>query len=563
MSEHIDRYKIVKKISETAISVTYEAHDPGTGRYVAIKLLKVIENPEVEEEFIKETRVVGRLTHHNIVSIYDVGEHEGRAFIAMELLKGQSLAELMTGGKQFSWSLVANVASQLASALEYAHKQGVIHGDIRPGNIIWNREEDKLVLTDFGNAKQIKLHDTVTINVAQVNKSTPYLSPELIYNQQADNRSDLFSLGVVLYQMLTGFPPFSSEDFNDLTTQITKRAHKAISVSVTRIPEQFIKIIDKLLYKEPDERYQSASLLIQDLKLLPTDVDVPSPHTGKHVFKIAAAFLIIVSVGVLVWLTMGQEPEPVTEVKEETVPSITPIKPPPVVVKAIPEKIQISTMQASINAKLAKFECASLQASMTRKHEVNIKGHVSLEEDMISLMDLMDSFPGLANVTYEVTAIQWPFCEVVAILSADAHSNVSSSRGLKVTNSVANRRESGDRKLVFDIISPDYDAFLYVDYFHSNGKVSHLYQSQRNSQAKTKAASNLEISHPLPGGKNADPSEGLLVVLATYNPLLSKKRPDTEPAQQYLTELHREVVVNKVELSAAYLMLENFSGSNI
>lgn len=563
MPELIDRYKVIKKISDGYISETFEAHDPGTGRYVAIKLLRDIDNPEAEEEFIKETRVVGRLNHHNIVSIYDVGEHEGHAFIAMELLKGEPLSALMSGGKQFSWSIVSNIALQLASALEYAHNQGVVHGDIRPGNIIWNREDNKVVLTDFGNAKQINIYDTVTLNVAEVNQSTPYLSPELLNKQGADNRSDLFSLGVVLYQMLTGFQPFTSEDFNDLTTQITKRAHKAISVSVTQIPEQLIKIIDKLLYKEPEERYQTAGLLIQDLELLPSKIDVPSPYRGKHHFRIAAGVLIAVSLGIVLYIMKDNmlEIESVATTEIEAAPEDVITPPPHLLPKQIPEKVQISSLQASINTKLAKFECASLYANMTTQNEVIIKGHVSLEDDMMSLMDLMDGFPGLSNVTYEVNAIQWPFCEVIGILSEDTHANISNKQGLTVVNGSLNKQLSRDNKLYFKVTSPDYDSFIYVDYYNRNGTVTHLHQSKGELGAKIKASNNWEISHR--DSNSADYSESLVVVLATYNPLFVKNRPRVEPAQQYLAELHREVVVNKVELSATYLMLEHISASKI
>lgn len=554
----IDRYEIVAKIGEGSIAEVFKAHDPKTGRMVAIKLLK---DHRAIAEFIHETRMIGRLSHHNIVTIYDVGEFEGKPYFAMEYLDGHFLDTELASGNRFRWPQVVNIAKQLASALDYAHNQGLTHGDIKPGNILWDSSANKVVLTDFGNAKQVNIYDTDTLKVSKVNPSAPYMSPEHIKGQTVDQRSDLFSLGTVLYQLLTGEKPFDSDDFAQLTTQITQRAHKAISISVTQVPEQLIKIVDRLLYKNPDERIQTAADLLEELNGLPMETQLPSALSGKRSFAIASGFVAVVSGVVMAWAWFQEPPvapgNPPLQAEANAAAKPETTAEPMAREKPLQEAQQESNLQANINQSLAKFECASLRAELTSTKEVHIRGHVSMEEDVIALMDLLDGFPGVNNVTYEVTSLKWPFCEAVAILSPDLHANVGPQRGLDLNN--VRHAQTDSRQAAFEVTAPDFDAFLYIDHYLSDGNVRHLQPDAKQVVALTRAGTKFLLEETVTGKISGD---SLVVVMATYTPIMGQ-RPSLEPAQKYLAELHRQVVVNKIEIAADYLVLETVPAAEI
>jgi len=542
----IGRYQILAKIGEGHLSICYQAHDPKTGRKLAIKLLK---NNDSLDEFVQETRIIGKLSHHNIVTIYDVGEHNGHAFIAMELLQGDPLDLYLRHASRMRWSLVVEVAKQLASALDYAHNQGIMHGDIKPSNIVYDTQNRKAVLTDFGNAKQADIYQTRTLKVNEVSASTPYLSPERLHGLQADQRSDLYSLGCVLYQLLTGEKPFDSADFEELTTQITQRAHKAISVSVNQVPEKLINIVDRLLYKNPRDRIQSAAELLAELNNLPDDVDLPNARSGRRFLAVSVAALVLASFAFAMYIIVSPPPARETPVAETPSVDETPKQARLTPVETARKQ---TSLEASINKSLSKFECSSLFAELTGDKQVRIRGHVSMEEDLISVMDMMDSIPEVNNVTYEVNALKWPFCEAVSILSVDMHQNVSNKQGLKLIGKNTASTEKNSESIQFEVDAPDFDAYLYLDYYHSDGTVRHLLPNQNNtSTAKAKSKISLDATLEV-----SDDGQGLLVLIASYNPLTGK-RPVSEPAQQYLSELHKQVVVNKVPLAADYLLLEN------
>lgn len=551
----IGRYEILSEIGEGRLSVVYEANDPKTNRKVAIKLLK---DKTSLDEFLRESRLIGKLSHHNIVTIYDFGEHQGHPYVAMELLQGQPLDLLLRHSQRLRWSQVVELAKQLASALDYAHNLGIMHGDIKPANILYDSENHKAILTDFGNAKQTDIYETHTLKVHEVDASTPYLSPEHVRGQQVDQRSDLFSLGVVLYQLLTGEKPFDAADFQELTTQITQRAHKAISVSVNQVPEQLIHIVDRLLYKNPEDRIQSAAELLQELERLPQHFDIPSAHGGRRVVAFSAAILVLASFAAAVYVITSPPPEPApSSIAEQPT---TPTPAPQTRITPLETARKQTSLEAQINKSLSKFECSSLFAELTPDKQVKIRGHVSAEEDLMAVMDLMDGFPQLNSVTYEVNALKWPFCEAVSILSVDKHKNVSRNSGLKLIGQSLGHAKAEDKKVKFEVDYPNFDAYLYMDYYQGDGTVHHILSNKAakyHGEDKHKSKYIFDTHLNLKGD-----GQGLVVVIASYNPIAGK-RPEREPAQQYLTELHKQVVVNKAELAADYLLLENIDEPKI
>ncbi len=175
-----ERYQLIKQIGQGSITNVYKAYDPRTRRNIALKVLRdeIEVNPQILEQFLKSAKLIGRMEHQNIVSIYDVGEMKGRPYITMELLSGQFLSEIVESRKQLIWQEVVEIAKQLASALKFAHSHNVIHGDLKPANIAWSQADKKVVITDFSEASLGEIVDDATLMANKGPGIPKYIAPE-------------------------------------------------------------------------------------------------------------------------------------------------------------------------------------------------------------------------------------------------------------------------------------------------------------------------------------------------------------------------------------------------
>ena len=265
MMERIGRYEILEHIGAGAMADIYRARDPEIDRVVAVKVLKNSLNDDDDiERFLREARAAGALTHPNIVTIFDVGQVDGTPYITMELLEGVTLEDLMAGGRTMSDRDVIEVAMDIASALQYAHERGVVHRDIKPSNILFmpgTRRQPKIA--DFGIAHLETTESTATLTGAVI--GTPrYMSPEQALGENIDGRSDLFSLGVILFEMLTNeraFDAATSTSLLPLLLQITQAEPRTFKEVETDVPTGLQQIVTKLLAKKPERRFQSGAEL--------------------------------------------------------------------------------------------------------------------------------------------------------------------------------------------------------------------------------------------------------------------------------------------------------------
>ena len=271
----LGRYEISGELGRGAMGIVYKGEDPTIHRTVAIKTLRLSEFEEgeltdIKERFFREAESAGLLNHPNIVSIYDAGEEHDLAYIAMEYLHGEDLVKYTHKGKLFPLSGVLNIITQVADALDYAHKNNVVHRDIKPANIMLLKDTDKIKVTDFGIARITSSSKTKTGVVL----GTPsYMSPEQVSGKKLDGRSDIFSLGVVLFEMLTGQKPFVSEDMTSLMFQIAKEKHPSARKFNPKIPLIVEKVIDKALIKDVNQRYQNAGLMSEHLRKIIDRID--------------------------------------------------------------------------------------------------------------------------------------------------------------------------------------------------------------------------------------------------------------------------------------------------
>src|SRR5512135_931436 len=267
MISHLGRYEIVGELGQGAMGVVYKATDPLIDRIVAIKTITLSlaqeEREEYEARFYQEAKAAGRLSHPNIVTIFDVGRTGDIAYIAMEFLQGRELRDILNDKKLLPVDQVVDIVAQVALGLDYAHEHGVVHRDIKPSNIMVGRD-GHVKITDFGIARMASAG--VRTQTGMVLGSPKYMSPEQVMGKLTDQRSDIFSLGVMLYEMLTGQPPFLGENVNAIMYQTLNAIPQPPSALNAAVPEILNFIVAKALAKDLEHRYQSALDFANDLR---------------------------------------------------------------------------------------------------------------------------------------------------------------------------------------------------------------------------------------------------------------------------------------------------------
>lgn len=266
MPNQLGRYTVIKKLGEGAMGIVYMAHDPKIDRPVAIKAISLDalsddQKQDYRSRLEHEAKAAGRLTHPNIVTIFDVGEHDGNAYIAMEFLEGRELASLLENGP-LPVDRALDIAIQVASGLSFAERHHIVHRDIKPSNIMV-LEGNQVKVVDFGIAKMpVSLAKT---QAGKVIGSPLYMSPEQISGKSVTAQSDIYSLGVVLYQMLTGQLPLNADDFVSMAYKVVNEIPERPSKVDYKVPDMLDPIVMKCLEKDPQNRHHSPNELLNEL----------------------------------------------------------------------------------------------------------------------------------------------------------------------------------------------------------------------------------------------------------------------------------------------------------
>lgn len=254
----LGRYEIERELGKGAMGTVYLGRDPKINRVVAIKAIPLADEFEEEDlaearaRFFREAEMAGRLNHPAIVTVYDAGEDQGLAYIAMEYLRGQHLSHFTDPSRLLPPKTVMLLVARVAEALHYAHRQNVVHRDIKPANIMFNPDTDELKITDFGIAR---LTDTSRTKTGIVLGTPSFMSPEQLEGRPLDGRSDQFALGVSLYQLLCGQLPFRAESMPRLMHKIATEPHASVRLIRPELPACIDAIIDRALAKDADQRY--------------------------------------------------------------------------------------------------------------------------------------------------------------------------------------------------------------------------------------------------------------------------------------------------------------------
>lgn len=265
--QKIGRYEVDALVGVGGMAKVYRAHDPEIGRIVAIKVLK--DDLNIDEEystrFLREAQAAGAISHPNIVTIFDVGRQGETPYITMEFLDEESLADLFAKKERLPVRQVVKLGAQLARALDHAHRRGVVHRDIKPGNILLMERGQTVKITDFGIARLDSSDDMQKTHAGTVLGTPRYMSPEQATGQKLDGRSDLFSLGVILYEMLTGTKAFDSDNIPTLMLQILRKDPTPVRTLAPNVPLGLQRIVAKLLQKKPEKRFSTGAELAEAL----------------------------------------------------------------------------------------------------------------------------------------------------------------------------------------------------------------------------------------------------------------------------------------------------------
>jgi len=281
----LGRYEIERELGKGAMGVVYLGRDPKINRVVAIKAIALAKEfgeedlVEARARFFREAEIAGRLNHPAIVTVYDAGEDQGLAYIAMEYLRGQHLNHYTDRARLLPADTVMGLVARVADALYYAHRQNVVHRDIKPANIMFNADTDELKITDFGIAR---LTDTSRTKTGIVLGTPSFMSPEQLEGHLLDGRSDQFALGVSFYQLLGGQLPFRADSMPRLMHKIATEPHPPLRLLRPELPLSIDTVIDRALAKAAEERYETCAEFATALRACVAEFQAGRPQRSKH-----------------------------------------------------------------------------------------------------------------------------------------------------------------------------------------------------------------------------------------------------------------------------------------
>ncbi len=262
LPSHIGPFEVRERLGTGGMGVVYLAYDPPLDRFVAVKVLNV-DDEDVRQRFLREARFAARVQHPNIVAIYAVGEHGGRPYMAMEYIAGDTLSSIIRGGAPVPMARRVQWLYELASGLEYAHRNGIVHRDVKPANLIVSRDSGLLRLLDFGIARDDDSEHTM---VGHVIGTPSYMSPEQVTGGTVDARSDIFAFGLVAYELLSGTRAFQGQTSYETTRLIVEAEPESLAVRVPDVPATLVETVHRCLTKSPEDRPPSLVPIRADLR---------------------------------------------------------------------------------------------------------------------------------------------------------------------------------------------------------------------------------------------------------------------------------------------------------
>ena len=373
--ESIGRYEIQECLGRGAMGIVYLAKDPSAlKRLVAIKVLRV-DDPDMRLRFEREAELIGQFRHSKLVSVYDVGDHEGQPFITMEYVPGETLAEKIRKQEPLTLERRLMMIEGLCDGLAYAHTRDVIHRDIKPANLIID-DDGELRILDFGIARGVA--STGITELGMIIGTPRYMSPEQLDSPQVDHRSDIFAVGCVLYELLCYQAAFPGEQRDMVAHHIRTRSHTPLRQVDARLPRRLGAVVDRTLQKDPARRYQHLPELQTELQEIRSSLDTdtlsttvllpgrgPTPRRRVPWVAIGAAAAVVAAVGL--WMAQGgQLFRPAAPSTTQTAAVLDPAGPPPAPAPPPPEQTAPPVQEPAQDAAWAAFQADMADANLER-----------------------------------------------------------------------------------------------------------------------------------------------------------------------------------------------------
>ncbi len=612
MGETLGKYQLLQILGKGAMGTVYEGFDPIIARRLAIKTVKLpdADDLEAQEElarFKREAQAAGRLSHPNIVGVFDYGETPEIAFIVMEFVDGTTLKHVVDKKERFELAEVVRLMDGVLTGLQYSHDRGVVHRDIKPANIMLTKAGE-VKIADFGIARI----ESSSMTQAGTMLGTPsYMSPEQFMGQTVDARTDIYSSGVMLYQLLTGEKPFEGGLTAIMHKVLNTEPPPPSALSVT-VPHSFDLVVQRSMAKRPEDRYPSASAFAAALKAAfenksaapaiemaggMSDGDAtmvapsmsrtaaparpaaqPAPAAPKPAVtqpeKKGPPLALIGGGGALVLAALAggayfmlggshnqTAPSSTSSASTASSAGTTPtqqatVTPPAnqTPVQNTPPPVTLSSSQRAdvITGPLSLLSCTFLSANVTDSG-ASFTGLAGAGAPQLAFTSALQSFPNGVNPTSSVQTLDGPYCDVLNAIRP-YHSLIPQA-GLTLGLNLSNGKTAlvnGDL-ITVDNTMPAFSGYLETDYFSSDGSVLHLYPTPTDKPVKLQAGATKVLGDAAHGGARwqISPPYGtdLIVSIASNLPLFDTQRPQGEDASAYLPAL-RSALQNIVSAGA-------------
>jgi serine/threonine-protein kinase len=598
--ETLGKYQIHGVLGRGAMGIVYDARDPVIGRRVAIKTVRLLDTDDPEaleglERFKNEARAAGRLSHPNIVAVYDYGEADGAAFIVMEFIEGQSLKQRLDTKEPLPVSEAVRVMDQVLAALQFSHAKGVVHRDIKPANVMLTTD-GQVKLADFGIAR---IESSVMTQAGTMLGTPAYMSPEQLMAQPVDARSDIYSAGVLLYQLLTGERPFEGG--------LTAIIHKALNttpprpseISVTA-PPGLDAVVARAMERRPADRYADAAAFaraIRDAFEAPdarstareADLDneatmvarpsrspaapvvapitIPPPRRTDSLKRLLLGGGAVIALGVAgggAWLALRPaprlpvvtaapaappgdvapvEPAPPQPEPATAKPPEAPIAPPPAAPEntasapPAPAPVDVPAIRDALSTLASTSGCALPRFVVNEQAGISVSGLVGAGPPDASLREAVrEAAPGI-NPAWDARPVDGPYCGVFDIVRPIAGAG-SPFLELTLKDGLTRLRA---HDLILPIVQlPEFPSYLLLDYFSHDGSVAHLYPIRHTPNPPFSSNATLRLGTSAKDRMEVGPPYGTDVIVATASsaPLFPPGTVrDDETSQSYLPVL--------------------------
>jgi serine/threonine-protein kinase len=597
MADSIGKYALRQLLGKGAMGAVFEGFDPIIGRRLAIKTVRIPELDEAEAQaalarFKREAQAAGRLNHPNIVAVFDYGETPDSAYIVMEFVEGTSLKQLLDRNERFPLAEIVRLMRALLAGLQYSHERGVVHRDIKPANLMLT-PAGELKIADFG----IAWIENSSLTQAGTLMGTPsYMSPEQFMGQIVDARSDIYSAGVLLYQLLTGEKPFDG-GFTAIMHKVLNSDPPPPSVLSVTVPPAFDPVVQKAMAKQPALRFASAAefsaalqaafeqkpqsqmfsysnadaTLVADMRKFtaadPSGAAAPAAtidrrplaaaKRGPILAWMAGATVLIIAACMVFYVRLPHAPGTVVPVASAPAlpepPQPKPaLAPPPAAPAVMPSDASLQSIFGSLN-------CTLIGASNTGGKRL-LTGIAGAGAPEAAVTAALHSLPAGSAPQAGVQSFEGPYC---AVLDTIRPYNVYLSKpgaelGLGLAGGISLLHEG--QLLTVKEKMPAYAGYLQTDYFTSDGKVHHLYPTAADPLKELPANARKILGNPKKGGASwqvgAPYGDNMIISIVTPSPLFSSPRPQIEEADEYLSALSlalRNAASNNPTLDVAAL----------